>query len=118
MAQYDPAIWDLADHLIKPHLQPRYENRNGLNKSVVLAMMGVLGIKEFVPVNFNPGPPAPKRRCYFCLVDIHGKRMELKNKLGKFKFACAGNDSDKALCHDHSMVVYCENCVEKLKEQQ
>lgn len=118
MSSHD-LLWDLADHLIKPHVQRRYDNRAGIQKPIVLAMMDVLGIKEYVPQNFNPGPPAAKRRCYYCLLDTHGKAnaKELKNKLGKFKFACAGNECDKALCHDH-MIVYCDSCVEKITQQE
>ena len=69
MCSYD-FLWALSEQLIKPHVR-RYDNRVGLKKPIVLAM-DVLGVKEYVPVNFNPGPPAAKRRCYFCLVQIHG----------------------------------------------
>lgn len=109
-------LWALSDELIKPFVQRRYDNRIGLTKPIVLAMMDVLGIKEYVPLNFNPGPPAPKRRCFFCLLRIHGEPHSkvLKDKLGKFKFICGGTDCGKTLCHEH-MNIHCDDCLENMK---
>ena len=114
MNSYD-FIWALSEQLIKPHVQRRFDNRVGLSKKIVFAMMDVLGVKELVPVNFNPGPPAAKRRCHECLKQATSK--EMKNKLGKFKFVCVGRGCDKTLCHEH-MVIYCDTCIEKIKQNQ
>ena len=39
-------VWKLGEHLIKPHIQKRYQNVTGLQRSVAVAMKNVLEIEE------------------------------------------------------------------------
>ena len=39
-------VWKLGEDLIKPHIQSRYQNVTGLQRSVVVAMKNVLEIEE------------------------------------------------------------------------
>ena len=82
----------------------------------VVAMMNVLGVQEYVPE--DAVVQVDKKRCYYCLAAIHGKPgyKKLKDKLGKFKFVCHGDDCEKTLCHDH-LTFYCAPCFRKLTEK-
>ena len=115
MCSYD-FLWALSDELIKPFVQIRYNNRIGLPKHIVVAMMNVLGAQEYVPE--DAVVQVDKKRCYYCLAAIHGKPgyKKLKDKLGKFKFVCHGDDYEKTLCHDH-LTLYCAPCFRKLTEK-
>ena len=39
-------VWKLGEDLIKPHIQSRYQNVTGLQRSVVAVMKNVLEIEE------------------------------------------------------------------------
>ena len=39
-------VWKLGEDLTKPHIQSRYQNVTGLQRSVVVAMKNVLEIEE------------------------------------------------------------------------
>lgn len=117
MSSFD-FLWALADELIKPWVQTRYNNRTGLQKHIVVAMMGVLGIEDYVPDGFEVRNQADYKRCFQCLADLHGKKdyKKLKNKLGKHKFVCDGDACTKTLCKEH-FKLYCNSCLLQLQEK-
>lgn len=118
LLSYD-LMWTLAEELIKPFIQHRFENRVGLAKHIVVAMANQLGVQDYTPAAaLNQVAEANKSQCYYCLADIHGKPgyKKLKDKLGKFRFVCSGDECAKTVCHNH-MKLYCHPCADKLVEE-
>ena len=73
----------MGQSLIKPHIEYRYQNRNGIQTDIVKAMKNFLGIND----NQVPEIRMPDRkRCCFCLAAIQGEGNKgRKNKLAKIK---------------------------------
>ena len=85
VSSYD-FLWELGQSLIKPHIEYRYQNRNGIQTDIVNATKNFLGIKD----NKVPEIRTPDRkRYYFCLAAIQGEgSKERKNKLAKVRWQC------------------------------
>ena len=67
-------MWALSGALVRPFIQHRYDNRNGLTKNIVVSMMNFLGIDEFQPLSQQAAIEiVDKQRCHFCILDIAGE---------------------------------------------
>ena len=115
VSSYD-FLCELGQSLIKPHIEYRYQNRNGIQTDIVNEMKNFLGIKN----NEVPEIRMPNRkRCYFCLVAIQGERSnkERKNKLAKVRWQCQADDCGKTVCQQH-FILYCHPCNDKMKNDE
>ena len=64
-------VWKLGKDLIKPHIQSRYQNVAGLQRSVVVAMKNVLELEEHHQKVAKKG--SDRKRCFSCIESIVGK---------------------------------------------
>ena len=58
-------VWKLGKDLIKPHIQSRYQNVTGLQRSVVVAKKNVLEVKEDHQYVAKEG--SDRKRCFYCI---------------------------------------------------
>lgn len=115
MSSYD-FLWELGQSLIKPHIEYRYQNRVGIQTTIVKAMKEFLGINDtdMVPQVRTPD----RKRCHFCLQVIQGAgSKDKKNKLAKVKWQCQEANCGKSVCQNH-FIVYCNPCHEAIKNRQ
>ena len=114
VSSYD-FLWELGQSLIKPHIEYRYQNRDGIQTDSVNAMKNFLGIKG------NQVPEIrtlDRKGCNFCLAAIQGKgNKERKNKLAKVRWQCQAADCGKTVCQQH-FILYCHPCNDKMKNDE
>ena len=105
-------VWKLGEDLIKPHIQSRYQNVTGLQRSVVVAMKNVLEIEE--DHQYVAKEESDRKRCFYCIESILGKPdyKAKKQKLAKCKCVC--QKYSRSLCKDHLNSV-CNRCFQAMK---
>ena len=81
-------VWKLGEDLIKLHIQSRYQNVTGLQRSVVVAIKNVLEIEE--DHQYVAKEEYDRKRCFYCNESMVGKTdyKAKKQKLAKCKWVC------------------------------